>query len=349
MAVLLYILNGKQLLIFTATNKKVGVKEVTLTADLEKMVDQYVSNLSNPAIATGTGAITLRSTIKKKADTASAKLSFKDLSNNLYKILISPVEEDIKDYKALCIIPNGKLSSLPFSAIGNRNADSSVSFLTERYSIFYTNKLDVFMRPGRKDKSLESFTAFGNPDNTLASAGDEVEAIGKMLQVKTVYLKNEATESRAKESLEKSRYVHFATHGVLNYTDFSSSYLKMAPITTATDDGELRIDEIKSIDISGCDLVTLSACETAVNQELKKGWYISPANAFLVNRVRSVVATLWAVDDKATNLFMQEFYKNLQTMEKSQALRAAQATLSKTPGFQHPFYWAPFVLYGDWR
>jgi CHAT domain-containing protein len=68
-----------------------------------------------------------------------------------------------------------------------------------------------------------------------------------------------------------------------------------------------------------------------------------------VSSVRSVVASLWAVDDDATNLLMQEFYKNLQTMDKVEALRKAQATLSTTAGFEHPFYWGAFVLYGDWR
>ena len=170
-----------------------------------------------------------------------------------------------------------------------------------------------------------------------------------MLNTTNIFLQDYATESKAKQSLEQTKYIHFATHGVLNYTDFSSSYLKMANVQDGGEDGELRIDEIKSLSINGCELVTLSACETAVNQELKKGWYISPANAFLVSSVRSVVASLWAVDDDATNILMQAFYKNLQTMDKQEALRKAQATLSATPGFEHPFYWGAFVLYGDWR
>jgi len=348
-AIVLYLLNGKQLLIFTATNKKIGVKEQMLSSDLEPLVDQYIATLSNPVMAATGKPLVLRSTIKKKLVPPTNSMPFPEMSNQLYALLIAPIENDIKEVKSLCIIPNGKLSNLPFQCLGKKTNDNTLHYLIEDYSIFYTNKLTVFLKSGRKDRSLASFTGFGNPDKSLASAGKEVEAIGQMLHTQNIFLQDFATESKAKQSLETSKYVHFATHGVLNYTDFSSSYLKMANVTDGAEDGELRIDEIKSLGNNGCELVSLSPCETAVNQELKKGWYISPANAFLVSSVRSVVASLWAVDDDATNLLMQEFYKNLQTMDKVEALRKAQATLSAKPGFEHPFYWGAFVLYGDWR
>jgi CHAT domain-containing protein len=112
----------------------------------------------------------------------------------------------------------------------------------------------------------------------------------------------------------------------------------------------LSLWEIRQLTIKGCDLVTLSACETAITYgDGKKGWYISPANAFLLNRVRSVVASLWEVDDTSTSLLMQQFYKHLQTMTKVDALRQAMADVSSYPEFEHPFYWAAFVLYGDWQ
>ena len=107
--------------------------------------------------------------------------------------------------------------------------------------------------------------------------------------------------------------------------------------------------DIRRLNIKGCDLVTLSACETAVSAEVSKGWYISPANAFLINRVRSVVASLWEVDDQSTNYLMQSFYKNLQQHPKVEALRMAIQEVSQMPGYEHPFFWAGFVLYGDWQ
>jgi CHAT domain-containing protein len=93
-------------------------------------------------------------------------------------------------------------------------------------------------------------------------------------------------------------------------------------------------------------LVTLSACETAVKKDLVEGWPQSPALVFLKVGAETVIATLWQVDDKATGKLMEQFYANLKTMDKVEALHQAQITLSKVPEFSHPYYWAPFVYYG---
>ena len=65
--------------------------------------------------------------------------------------------------------------------------------------------------------------------------------------------------------------------------------------------------------------------------------------------MKSVVATLWKVDDEATSILMQDFYKNIKTMDAVDALRLAQINLGNTPKFSHPYYWAAAVLLGDWR
>jgi CHAT domain-containing protein len=98
-------------------------------------------------------------------------------------------------------------------------------------------------------------------------------------------------------------------------------------------------------------LVVLSACETAVSKEEIKGFYISPTNAFLTNRVDAVIGSLWKVPDETTNLLLQEFYNNIEKkgMGNAQALRNAQATVSANPKYNHPFFWSAFVLYGEWR
>jgi CHAT domain-containing protein len=229
--------------------------------------------------------------------------------------------------------------------------DSSFHFLVEDYSIFYTNTLDIFLNPDDPEKDFKSFTAFGNPDKTLKSAGTEVKEIGKILNTANVYTEDMATEGRAKESLSNNKYVHFATHGILDYTDFSKSYLKFAADKGVDDDGKLTIEEMKALDIKGCNLVMMSACETAVSQEAAKGWYASPANSLLLNNVKSVVASLWQIDDEATSIVLSEFWTNVYklNMTKVDALRKAQETLSKNPKYVHPFYWGAFVLYGDWR
>jgi CHAT domain-containing protein len=245
---------------------------------------------------------------------------------------------------------------MPFQCLGKKMPDSSFHFLIEDHAIFYTNKMKIFENTRdtiRNMANLYSFAAFGVPDKTLKYNTAEVKEIGKILGIdSTIYADGRATESMAKTSLVQKKYIHFATHGVLNYSnEFSQSYLKFLPDKDSSNgnNGQLTIREIQRLGIRDCNLVILSACETAINKELVKGWNISPANAFLERRVKSVIASLWKVDDEATNILMNEFYKNLKIMSTVDALRLAQQTLSRNPKYSHPFYWGAFVLYGDWR
>lgn len=348
-AVLLYLINENQLYVFTVTNEKIEIKIDSLSTDINKLINNYQALLNLPDKSSGTGSLVLRSKILSEKKSKSG-LSFTEVSEQLYHLLIDDIKPEIAGKKKLCIVPNGKLSNIPFQCLGMRMPDSSFRFMVEDYSIFYTNKLDIFLEEGpTPGQNINTLIAFGNPDKSLPSAEDEVKEINKIIPTASVYTQQNATENKAKQSLENSKYIHFATHGVLDYTDFKKSYLKFVPGTDGKEDGNLTIGEIKSLTINGCELVTLSACETAVTQELTKGWYVSPANSFLINRVKSVVASLWSVDDAATSILMKEFYKNLQAMEKADALRKAQETLSRNPKYVHPFYWGAFVLYGDWR
>lgn len=343
--VVLYIINEKQLLIFTVTNQTTAIKTVALTSDINKQAHQFLALLNNPKVASGTKPINVRTL--KLNDTKASEGDFRTAAAALYDLLITPIADDLKDKKQICIIPNGKLANIPFQSLGHFNQDKNFSFLVEDYNIFYTNKMDVFIKPFKPSNLQTSFAALGNPDKSLPKATKEVKNLSTIVSNATLYVEDQATEAAAKNSLENFKYVHFATHGVLDYTDFQKSFLLFKQIDQ--EDGQLTIREINGLNISGCDLVTLSACETAVTQETVKGWYISPANSFLVNRVKAVVASLWPVDDDATSILMTDFYKNLQTMPKAQALRKAQETLSKTEGYSHPYFWSAFVLYGDWR
>ncbi|MGB7053941.1 MAG: CHAT domain-containing protein, partial [bacterium] len=100
-------------------------------------------------------------------------------------------------------------------------------------------------------------------------------------------------------------------------------------------------------------LVTLSACETAVeeNPEAAGMELVTLSNAFKVAGVPSTVASLWEIADRSTALLMQDFYRNLvsKNVDKAEALRQAQISMLSHEQYSHPYYWAPFVLIGDWR
>jgi CHAT domain-containing protein len=342
----LYIINDNQLFIFTATKQEIGIKTIELKQDINKQAERLLGILKNPLNVTGTGAIRLRSTIKSKD---GIKGDFKTEASILYDMLITPIKDQIKDKKNICIIPNGKLSNIPFQSLGTNDAQGKFHFLVEDYAIFYTNKMDIFSKPHEVSNINKSFIALGNPDKSLPNASEEVKNFSGIVKNAAIYTEGEATETKATEGLSNYQYVHFATHGILDYADFEKSYLVFAPEKNVSSDGKLTIEKINGLTISNCSLVTLSACETAVSKEAVKGWYISPANSFLQNNVSSVVASLWQVDDKATSVLMTEFYKNLSTMSKVEALRKAQETLSKNPDYSHPYFWSAFVLYGEWR
>jgi CHAT domain-containing protein len=348
--VVLYVINkskeNNQLLIFTVTNKETAIKVVDLKQDIDKQASRFLSILRNPNNATGTGAVTLRSTLKPVDDVRG---DFKTESGDLYNLLITPIAEQLKDKKKVCFIPNGKLSSIPFQCLGYMDENKKFHFIVEDMAIFYTSKIDIFRKQFKKRSIENSMVAFGNPDKSLPGATREVNEIGKIIKGTTVFVEEQATETKAKEGLAKYTFIHYATHGVLDYEKFENSFLLFA--ADGSNDGKLTIGEINGTSKPSSSLVFLSACETAVNKEEAKGYYSSPANAFLTNRVDAVVGSLWKVPDEATDLLVTEFYKNLKNggMGNADALRHAQATVSQNPKYTHPFFWSAFVLYGEWR
>jgi len=109
-----------------------------------------------------------------------------------------------------------------------------------------------------------------------------------------------------------------------------------------------EINRIRTLD--HCQLIVLSACNTAVNDEKLEGWINNPAKAFLRKRAKTAVASLWSVDDVATGKLMQAFYTNLKAgQDKLEALNNAQKLLIESEFHSHPYYWAAFELIGQWE
>lgn len=354
LAVALYLLNDQTLMIFTLTNEKLAVD--TMHVDIAPKINAFIRSIKNTQKASGTGPLSERSDPQDE-EAGEDPGDFRTLSDELYRYLIASVQDKIAAKKKLCIIPTGIFANMPFQCLGKNTAGNQFRFLLEEHGLFYTNKMSVFGNNEAADSGDQlrtSFAAFGVPDAKLQFNIAEVKTIGKLLgSDSTVYADNRATEGFAKQVLKSKRYIHFATHGVLNYSsDYSQSYLKLLPDkdTSNGNNGQLTMREIQRLGIRDCDMVILSACQTAVSKELVEGWSISPANSFLVSHVKSVVASLWKVADEPTGLLMQYFYENLvKGQEKQEALRQAQIRLSQDARYRHPNYWGAFVLYGDWR
>lgn len=152
--------------------------------------------------------------------------------------------------------------------------------------------------------------------------------------------------------LSAFRMVHFATHGIIDirHPEMSGLILSLVNAKGKRQDGYLLLEDIYKLKLSA-DLVVLSSCESALGKELQAEGIIGLPRGFLHAGAKSVIASLWKVDDEASALLMKEFYTRMQQGESpSGALRDAQRTLINANNqYSKPYYWAAFVLEGDYK
>jgi CHAT domain-containing protein len=159
-------------------------------------------------------------------------------------------------------------------------------------------------------------------------------------------LDDQFTVERFTHEIQSGDYqvVHVASHGFFGRNSGQSFILAY--------DNVIKLDDLQRLialhgaQSAGIDLLTLSACDTATGDDRAP---LGFAGAAIKARARSVIGTLWAVSDTATQEFMEDFYTSLSQHGKAEALTQAQRILIQSPRFSHPYYWAPFVLTGDWN
>lgn len=284
------------------------------------------------------------------------------LGRELYRLLITPAANELQKTRTLCIIPGNFLWALPFQALTTTRGD----YLIQEYSLYYAPSLSVLnemalRRP--QQSSNESLIAFGNPvmdrDDKLKQnlhpipeAGAEVAAVAAAVRtnVKKVFIGRQADEKTFKELAPQYATIHLATHGVLDNTDPLNSYLLLTKSEgDSENDGLLQAREIIDMRLD-TDLAVLSACETGNGRISPGEGVIGMSWAFFVAGARSVVVSQWRVNSASTSRLMKTFYqamatqKDLNGLNKSQALRDASLRLLKEHRYRHPFYWAGFVL-----
>ena len=153
---------------------------------------------------------------------------------------------------------------------------------------------------------------------------------------------------------ELSHYqiVHFATHSLLNnqHPELSGIVLSLVDEQGEPQDGFLRLHEIYNLKLNA-DLVVLSSCQTALGKQIKGEGLVGLTRGFMYAGAPRVVASLWKVSDTATAELMRRFYENMLNakLRPAAALRVAQVSLLKEKQWAAPYYWAGFVLQGEWR
>lgn len=190
--------------------------------------------------------------------------------------------------------------------------------------------------------------------NRLPHTAKEIEKIAAPLPVdkKMTYLRAEAKEERVKaDKLSQYRILHFATHGVLDEQTPGRSSVVLTLDNDPTEDGFLQMNEIFNLELEA-DLVVLSACQTGKGKLLRGEGVIGMIRAFMYAGARSLLVSLWPVNDQSTVELMAKFYDYMQQGKaKNAALRQAKLDLIKgnNPALRHPYFWAPFVLMGSAR
>ena len=167
-----------------------------------------------------------------------------------------------------------------------------------------------------------------------------------------------AVDFRANRSLAMSdelsnfRYVHFATHGYLDSSrpDLSAIVLSLVDQNGNPQDGFLRSHDIFNLKLPA-ELVVLSACETGLGKDVKGEGLVGLTRGFMYAGARRVIVSLWNVNDKATASLMEHLYTGMLKTHKTPAasLRAAQVEMLRQKQWQSPYYWAAFVIQGDWN
>jgi CHAT domain-containing protein len=264
-----------------------------------------------------------------------------ELGQSLHTRLIDPLIGDITG-PSLTIAPHGALHYLPFAALSDGK-----SYLIDRYAVRLIPSADtlVYLRSERR-KTVGTLLALGNPDLgkpalDLPNAQVEAVKVASMFPDSRALVRAEASKSAVKDLGGGFSILHFATHGRFDADAPLSSGLYLAKGNEAN--GVLTVSDLYSLrwDV---DLVTLSACETGLGKVANGDDVIGLTRGFLYAGARSIVASLWEVDDAATAQLMETFYRNLGSNDKREALRLAQIETRKQ--YPDPWYWAAFNVLG---
>ena len=325
-------------------------------ADLARLVIQYREALDS-ASEQGVLERSARGQLWKddgKADFKTLVAPIRDATLRLYDALIKPAQAEVDQSETLIFVPAAELYYLPIHALGRANPDGSLSFLIEQKRFAYLASADLLnaVAPAVKTNSSQSprpLLALGNPDGSLPAASEEVTTLGKMFARSSVLTGKDATVAMVAQSSASSSYVHFATHGFINTMEPKESHLLLAG-----DPGRLSVKDLVEdnfkLSFEGTRLVTLSACETNLGGFDPSAVYSSLSRAFAKAGAPTVIASLWSVNDVSTKETMQVFYKELVAgQSKAESMRRAQLAVMRDPRFAHPYFWAPFVVLGDWR
>jgi len=363
-ALIEYFLGENESFMVFITKNEFGVYGLPSRSEIEKSIKAYIKILSGPPRGEFKG-------------TLAAK--------RIYRELLYPAERNIPEsVESLIIVPDGILYSLPFETLipDTQDQRSQDDYLITKYKISYvpsSSALLFLSENMAKSGNPKSLLAFGNPSYMLRDSSKgkkpktEIQILRELyldqgfdfsplpytereiLEISTyfsadkkdIYLKDEAREEIFKEApLKDYQIIHFACHGFLAEEFPFRSALVLSLDDDPQEDGFLQVLELYNLRLKA-DLVVLSACQTGKGRLERGEGILGLPRIFFYAGARSVMLTLWRINDESAATFMNLFYRYLSKgNDKAQALRLTKLDMINSK-FRHPFYWAAFILNGD--
>jgi CHAT domain-containing protein/predicted negative regulator of RcsB-dependent stress response len=292
---------------------------------------------------------------KLKASLMGRTWDFGDSARVLYDLLLKPAERELCGQTTLCISPESILWDLPFQCLQPKEDH----YLLDDYILFFVPSLSVLsemtsLARSRIKSSQPSLLAFGNPSlgapfSPLPESEREVKRLRLLYGASpsNIYTGSAATEVTAKSEMGEYDVLHFATHSVFDHQNPLYSFLRLS--ASADEDGFLEARELLQMNLRA-DIAVLSACETGKGKIGLGEGIIGLSWAFFLAGCPTTVVSQWKVNSASTANLMAEFHRNLllrnPNPSKAAALRHAALKIRRSSLYEHPFYWAPFILIG---
>lgn len=287
-------------------------------------------------------------------------------SRALYRTLLEPAEDALRGIEHLVISPDGPLGLVPFEALLVRDVPGDLpppaaSYLVRRWAVSYTPSASIWMALLGRARGGGVFglgdPAFHGPTDPGASrlpdlpyTARELAALERFSGSRPLKLLQGAGATRdallSAPELSEAGIAHLATHGVASEFEPRRAGLWLAAGPDGTP-GFVSVGDVLSLSL-GADLVTLSACETGVGRVARGEGVLGLPRAVLAAGARSVLVSLWKVNDQSAAGLMTAFYRELlaRDLPAHEALAGAKRLLLQSEETRSPFHWAPFVLNG---
>lgn len=328
-----------------------SAKELAQTQKVDEAIVQYylgtgylaISVLTRErqvAVVRPSGAIVedVESLYKLASSYQSTPQVIMDASARVYAALIAPIEQHIRG-KHLTFVPHGPLHYVPFGVL---RAAGSDSVLIDDHTIRVLPSASLAGLLSNEAPSIsKNILVFGNPTRDLPGAESEAKTLAAKVPGAQLFLRELATRDTFVRNAGLFGRIHIAAHAKFFSDKPLESAILFAP--SSGNNGMVTVRDLYRLRMDA-DLVVLSACETGMSKVHTGDELVGLVRGFLYGGSRSIIATLWEIEDESASLFSTTLYENLAKMDKPSALRNAVLAVKKK--FRHPMFWAPFMFTG---